>query len=139
MGRYRKGRGWRLGVRQRILAHRLANGYKARIGKDGSHLKDAAPMLSSDLDRLTPIERLVVEQALVMAKELEATADSAPEGQVIDRCESFMLGFGRDFLRRMLESTIQMRAEDLEKKAAPLESALVGRRDDTKGTRRRRS
>ena len=73
-------------------------------------------MLSSDLDRLTPIQRLVVEQALVMAKELEAAADSAPVGQVIDRCESFMLGFGRDFLRRMLESTIQLRAESLEKK-----------------------
>jgi hypothetical protein len=117
----------------------LANGYKASIGKDGSHLKDAAPMLSSDLDRLTPIQRLVVEQALVMAKELEAAAVSAPEGQVIDRCESFMLGFGRDFLRRMLESTIQSRAEDLEKKAAPPESAPVGPPDGTKGTRRRRS
>jgi hypothetical protein len=126
-------------VRQRILARRFANGYKASIGKDGSHLKDTTPMLSSDLDRLTPIERLFVEQALVMAKELEAAADSAPEGQVIDRCESFMLGFGRDFLRRMLESTIQMRAEDLEKKVAPLESAPVGRRDGTKGTRRERS
>jgi hypothetical protein len=101
--------------------------------------KDVAPMLSSDLDRLTPLEHVFVEQALVMAKELEAAADSAPEGQVIDRCESFMLGFGRDFLRRMLESTIQMRAEDLEKKVAPLESAPVGRRDGTKGIRRKRS
>jgi hypothetical protein len=80
-------------------------------------------MLSSDLDRLTSIQSLFVEQALVMAKELEAAADSAPEGQVIDRCESFMLGFGRDFLRRMLESTIQLRAERLEKKAGLLEPA----------------
>ncbi len=95
-------------------------------------------MLSSDLDRLTLIEHLFVEQALVMPKELEATADAAPEGQVIDRCESFMLGFGRDFLRRMLESTIQSRAEDLEKKAAPPVSAPVGRRDGTKGVRRKR-
>ena len=29
-------------------------------------------MLSSDLDRLTPIQHLIVEQALIMAKELEA-------------------------------------------------------------------
>jgi len=94
-------------------------------------------MLSSDLDRLTPTQRLIVEQALVMAKELEAAADSAPEGQVIDRCESFMLGFGRDFLRRMLESTIQSRAELLEKKAEPPESARVGRRDGTRATRPR--
>ena len=95
-------------------------------------------MLSSDLDRLTPTQRLIVEQALVMAKELESAADSAPEGQVIDRCESFMLGYGRDFLRRMLESTIQSRAELLEKKGAPPESAPVGRRDGTRGTRPKR-
>jgi hypothetical protein len=95
-------------------------------------------MLSSDLDRLTPIQRLVVEQALVMAKELEAAADSAPEGQVIDRCESFMLGFGRDFLRRMLESTIQLRAESLEKKVGPLESASVEGRGGTRAVRPKR-
>jgi hypothetical protein len=105
-------------VRQRILAHGLGNDYKARAHWDGSHLKDVAPMLSSDLDRLTPTQRLVVEQALVLAKELEATADNAPEGQIIDRCESLLLGEGRDFLRRVLESTIQSRAEALEKKAA---------------------
>ena len=39
----------------------------------------------------------------------------APEGQVIDRCESFLLGRGRDFLRRALESTLQAQAETLEK------------------------
>ncbi len=95
-------------------------------------------MLSSDLDRLTPTQRLIVEQALVMAKELETAADSAPEGQVIDRCESFLLGHGRDFLRRVLESTIQARAELLEKKVAPPDSARAGRRDGTRGTRRKR-
>jgi hypothetical protein len=95
-------------------------------------------MLASDLDCLTPTQRVIVEQALVMAKELEIAADSVPEGQVIDRCELFMLGFGRDFLRRMLESTIQLRAEDLEKKVAPGVPARVGRRDGTKGTRPKR-
>jgi hypothetical protein len=95
-------------------------------------------MLSSDLDRLTSTQRLIVEQALVMATELETAADSAPEGQVIDRCESFLLGHGRDFLRRVLESTIQSRAELLEKKAAPPEFARVGRRAGTRGTRPKR-
>lgn len=47
-------------------------------------------MLPSDLDQLTPTQRLIVEQAFVMARELETAADSAPEGQVIDRCESFL-------------------------------------------------
>jgi hypothetical protein len=127
-----------MGVRQRILARCVVNCYKASIRKDGSHLKDVAPMLSSDLDRLTPIQRLVVEQALVMAKELEAAADSAPEGQIIDRCESFMLGFGRDFLRRMLESTIQLRAESLEKKVGPLAPARVAEQDGTRAIRPKR-
>jgi hypothetical protein len=83
-------------------------------------------MLSSELDHLTPIQSLFVEQALVMAKELETAADSAPEGHVIDRCESFMLGFGRGFLRRMLESTIQLRAESLEKSGAARACACGG-------------
>ena len=95
-------------------------------------------MLPSDLDRLTPIQRLVVEQAFVLAEELESAADSAPEGQVIDRCESFLLGNGRDFLRRVLESTLQSRAELLEKKGAPPESACAGRRVGTRATRPRR-
>jgi hypothetical protein len=95
-------------------------------------------MLPSDLDPLTPTPRLIVEQAVVLAKEREAAADSAPEGQVIDRCESFWLGHGRDFLRRVLESTLQSRAEVLEKKGVSPASVAVGRRVGTKGTRPRR-
>jgi hypothetical protein len=95
-------------------------------------------MLPSNLDTLTPTQRLIVEQAFVLAQELETAADAAPEGQVIDRCESFLLGNGRDFLRRVLESTLQSRAELLEKKGAPLVSARAERRDGTKGTPPRR-
>jgi hypothetical protein len=95
-------------------------------------------MLPSDLDRLTPTQRLIVEQAFVMAQELESAADSAPEGQVIDRCESFLLGNGRAFLRKVLESTLQTRAEVLEKKGAPPACAHVGRRDAIKAERPKR-
>ena len=95
-------------------------------------------MLSSDFDRLTPTQRLILEQAYVMAQELEAAADSAPEGRVIDRCESFLLGNGRDFLRKVLESTLQTRAEVLEKKGAPPDTAGVGRRGATKRARPKR-
>jgi hypothetical protein len=95
-------------------------------------------MLPSNLDSLMPNQRLIVEQAFVLAKELETAAEAAPEGQVIDRCESFLLGNGRDFLRRVLESTLQSRAEFLEKKGAPPASARAARRDGTRGTRPRR-
>jgi hypothetical protein len=94
--------------------------------------KDDAPMLPSDLDSLTPTQRLIVEQAYVMAQELEAAGDSAPDGQVIDRCESFLLVNGRDFLRRVLEASLQTRAEVLEKKGGRPESARAGGRDATK-------
>ena len=79
-------------------------------------------MLPSNLDSLTPIQRLIVEQAFVLAQELETAAESAPEGQLIDRCESLLLGNGRDFLRRALESTLQSRIGLLEKKPASPES-----------------
>ena len=95
-------------------------------------------MLPSNLDSLTPTQRLILEQAYVMAQELDAAADSAPEGQVIDRCESFLLGNGRDFLRRVLESALQSHAESLEKKGAPPEPARVARRGGTRGTRPKR-
>jgi hypothetical protein len=95
-------------------------------------------MLPSNLDSLTATQRLILEQAYVMAQELDAAADSAPEGRVIDRCESFLLGNGRDFLRNMLESTLRTRAEGLEKKGVRPESARVGRRDATKARRPKR-
>ena len=75
-------------------------------------------MLPSNFDSLTPTQCLILEQAYVMAQELDAAAESAPEGQVIDRCESFLLGNGRDFLRIVLESTLRTRAEGLEKRGA---------------------
>ncbi len=73
-----------------------------------------------------------------MAQELDAVADSAPEGRVIDRCGSFFLDNGRDFLRNVLESTLRTRAESLEKKGVPPESARVGHRDGTKARRPKR-
>jgi hypothetical protein len=95
-------------------------------------------MLPSDLDRLTPLQRLIVEQAFVLAQELENAVDSAPKGQVVDRCESLLLGHGRDFLRRALESSLQSRAESLEKKGETPESAPAGHGVGTRGTRPRR-
>ncbi len=76
-------------------------------------------MNPASLDAMTPLQRIIVERALVLAKELEAAAGSAPNGQIIDRCESYLLGSGRDFLRRALEDTLQDRADALEKKGRP--------------------
>ena len=82
-------------------------------------------MTAASFDAMTPLQRTIVERALVLAKELEAAAGSAPDGQIIDRCESFLLGSGRDFLRRALEDTLQARVDDLEKKGRPAGPAPV--------------
>ena len=95
-------------------------------------------MLPSDLDRLTPLQRLIVEQAFVLAEELEAAAESAPQAQVVDRCEALLLGHGRDFLRRTLEATLQSRVDAFEKKAAPPEPARAARPAATRAPRPRR-
>ncbi len=92
-------------------------------------------MNAATLDAMTPLQRIIVERALVLAKELEAAAGSAPDGQIIDRCESYLLGSGRDFLRRALEDTLQDRADALEKKARPGGPAAVARRAGTRGDR----
>lgn len=95
-------------------------------------------MNAADLDAMTPLQRTIVERALALAQELEATAGSAPHGQVIDRCESLLLGDGREFLRRALEDTLQARVDALEKKADPPGPAPVASTAGTRGGRRGR-
>ena len=87
------------------------------------------------LDATTPLQRLIVERALSLAKELEAAAGSAPDGQVIDRCESLLLGAGRDFLRRALEDTLQSQVDALEQKGRPAGSAPAVPRAGARGGR----
>jgi hypothetical protein len=82
-------------------------------------------MTAPAFDSMTPLQRLIVERALALAQESETAAGSAPTGQVIDRCESLLLGAGRDFLRRALEDTLQARVEALENKARPAGPAPV--------------
>jgi hypothetical protein len=53
----------------------------------------------------------------MIAQEPEAAAGSISGGQIVDRFESFLLGNGRDFLRKVLESTLQTSAQVLEKRA----------------------
>ena len=92
-------------------------------------------MMRTDLDIRSPLQRLIVERALVLAQEIEAAAESAPQGQVIDRCESLLLGAGREFLRGTLEATLQSRIDALEKKMGPPAPAPAARAAATRGRR----
>jgi hypothetical protein len=95
-------------------------------------------MNAASLDCMTPLQRLIVERALALAQELEATAGSAPEGRIIDRSESLLLGNGREFPRRALEDTLQAQVDALEKKGRPPGSAAVAFPATTRGGRRGR-
>ncbi len=73
----------------------------------------------------TDLEAILVEQALLMARELEAVTDAAPDGQVLAVAESAALRSGRELTRRALEAALQRQAETVEKKGLPSESAPV--------------
>ena len=85
----------------------------------------------------TDFQRLVVEQALALAREVEAVAGTAPRGRVLDRCEGLLLTRGKDFLRGVLERLAQHTADEAVKKGGP-EPATADAAYATKATPRAR-
>jgi hypothetical protein len=76
----------------------------------------------------TELEALLVEQALAMARELEALTDAAPDGQVLAIAKLAAVHRGRELTRVALEAALQRQAEAAEKKglpAAPAPAAAV--------------
>jgi hypothetical protein len=73
--------------------------------------------MSRTVEVHTPLEALLVEQALLMARELQRVADAAPDGHVLARAELTAVAAGRELTRRALEAALQNQADDAEKKA----------------------
>jgi hypothetical protein len=71
----------------------------------------------------TPLQALLVEQALALARELERAADAAPDGQVLARVEALAVPAGRELTRRAVEAALQQQAAAAEKKGRPGGSA----------------
>jgi hypothetical protein len=74
----------------------------------------------------TPLQALLVEQALLLAQQLEQTAAAAPDGQVLSRVEALAVPAARELARRAVEAALQAQAEAAEKKgrrAAPVRAA----------------
>jgi len=67
----------------------------------------------------TPLQALLVEQALLLARQLEQTAADAPDGQVLAKVEAAAVPAGRELTRKAVEATLQAQAEQAEKKGAP--------------------
>jgi hypothetical protein len=82
----------------------------------------------------TPLQALLLEQALLLAKQLEATADAAPDGQVLSRVEALAVPAARELARQAVQATLQTQAQAAEKKgrraaAAPAAPNAPGTRD----------
>ena len=67
----------------------------------------------------TELEAILVEQALVMARELEAVSDAAPDGQVLALAAAAAGRSGRELTRAALEAALRRQAEAAEKKGTP--------------------
>jgi hypothetical protein len=70
----------------------------------------------------TPLEALLVEHALVLARQLQSAADAAPDGAVLARVEGLAVPAGREFTRTAVEAALQAQAAGAEKRghrAAP--------------------
>jgi hypothetical protein len=86
----------------------------------------------------TPLQALLLEQALLLAQQLEQTAAAAPDGQVLARVEAAAVPAGRELTRRAVEAALQAQAEAAEKKgrraaAAPAAAGAAGPRGSPTG------
>jgi hypothetical protein len=64
------------------------------------------------------LESILVEQALAMARELEAVTESAPDGQVLAIGELVAVRLGRELTRVAPEDALDRQAEPAEKKGS---------------------
>lgn len=87
-------------------------------------------MYPRDIRVNSPLEALVVEQALAMVREMKRAADAAPDGKVLDQAETIAVSQGRELTRKSLEAVLNEQAQEVEKK---------GRRADAVGAAPRAS
>lgn len=64
----------------------------------------------------TPLQALLVEQALLMARQLEQAARDAPDGRALTALEAAAVPAGRELTRRAVEAAAQAQAEAAEKR-----------------------
>jgi broad specificity phosphatase PhoE len=81
----------------------------------------------------TPLEALLVEQALLLARQLQKTADDAADGQVLAAVEATAVPAARELARKAVQATLQQQAHEAEKKGGP--TAPVNTATDLPATR----
>jgi len=74
--------------------------------------------MSRTFEAQTPLQAPVLEQALLLARQLEQTAGAAPDGEVLARVEGAAVPAARELARLAVEAALQARAPEAEKKGA---------------------
>jgi hypothetical protein len=64
----------------------------------------------------TPLQALLLEQALLMARQLEQAARDAPDGRVLAELEAVAVPAGRALARQAVEAAAQAQAPAAEKR-----------------------
>jgi hypothetical protein len=63
----------------------------------------------------TPLQALLLEQALLLAQQLQQTADAAPDGKVLAQVEALAVPAARELARQAVQATLQAQAGAAEK------------------------
>lgn len=79
------------------------------------------------------VDALMVEQALVMSRELKRSCQSAPHGQVLAAAEQVAVAQARELARRGLEAALTAQRDEVEKKGAAAAAAPVAGLESTGG------
>ena len=82
----------------------------------------------------TPLQAPLVEQVLLPAQQLEATAEAAHDGQVLSRVEVFAVPAARELARKAVEAALQAQADAAEKKGRRAAPVLAGGSSGTRAT-----
>lgn len=64
----------------------------------------------------TPLQALLLEQALLMARQIEQVARDAPDGRVLADLEAAAIPAGRELTRKAVEAAAQAQAPAAEKR-----------------------
>jgi len=65
-------------------------------------------------------ERLLAGQAALNFRELNKACDDAADGTVLDICEDIAMRQGRELTRKVIETSLQLQASEVEKKGRRL-------------------
>jgi hypothetical protein len=87
-------------------------------GRRAAQAKEKDRMSHSPIVPQSDFQRVVLEQALAYAQQLEQAANSAASGQTLDSCELVVLDRGRQFLRDSRAAALQQHIHQAEKKGS---------------------